>query len=56
MVLMEIVICLHALVSVGHSDLAVATYMVRLRGTRARNPQITFSCCFQNSGVGGLEP
>lgn len=38
MVLMEIVSCLQALVSVEHSDAAVATYMVRLWGTRVRRP------------------
>lgn len=42
MVLMEIVICLHVLVSIEHSKAAVATYMVRLWGTRVRNPQMVF--------------
>ena len=38
MVLMEIVICLHTLVSVERSGAAAGTYMVRLWGTRVKNP------------------
>ena len=48
MVLMEIVICLHALISVEHSDAAAGTYMVRLWGTRVKNPPTSFCRCSQN--------
>lgn len=38
MVLMEMVICLHAQVSVEHSGAAAATYMMRLRGDAGEKP------------------
>lgn len=47
MVLMAIVICLHALISVEHSDAAEVAYIVRLWGTRVRNPRMSFLCCSQ---------
>ena len=40
MVLMEMVICLHALVSVEHSDAAVTTCMVKLWRARVRSPNV----------------
>lgn len=52
MVLMEIVICLHVLVSIEHSKAAVATYMVRLWGTRVRNPQMVFFLCYSQDESG----
>ena len=50
MVLMEIVICLHGIVSVDYSGTAVATYMVRLWRRRAKNPQMSLFCCSPNAG------
>lgn len=56
MVLMEIVICLHALVSVEHPGAAVGTYMVRLWRMRAKNPQVSLSYCSQDAGGSTWEP
>lgn len=53
--LMEIVICLHAQVSVEYLDVTAITHIMRLWGTRATRPPRSFLRCSLEGGdsVGG---